>query len=194
MKDIARFVGQYARKPRELGAFAPSSKYLARSMVEWIDWPNVRYVAEFGPGTGAFTGTIIDSLAPGAKFFAIELNPQFAKVVRERYPQADIVEDSVTNVAQHCRDRGIEALDAVLCGLPWASFSESLQDALLDAMLSVLRPGGQFVTFAYPMGLALPSGRRFRRKLSERFVTVEKSPTTIRNLPPAFNYRCRLAG
>ena len=193
MKDIARFVGQYARRPRQLGALAPSSKYLAQSMVEWIDWPQVKNVAEFGPGTGAFTGTIIESLAPGAKFFAVELNPHFAKVVRERYPDADIIEDSVTNVARHCRERGIDSLDAVLCGLPWASFSDPLQDELLDAMLSVLRPGGQFVTFAYPLGLALPSGRRFRRKLSEHFVTVEKSPTTIRNLPPAFNYRCRRA-
>jgi phospholipid N-methyltransferase len=191
VKDVLRFLGQYAKTPTVLGAVAPSSKYLARSMVEWIDWPTARHVVEFGPGTGAFTGAILERLAPQAQFFAIEINPRFAAVVRERHPQAEVIEDSVTNVVDICRKRNVDTVDAVLCGLPWASFSDVLQSEILAGLNAVLKPGGQFVTFAYTVGLALPAGRRFRDKLKESFSSVERSRTTMRNLPPAFVYRCR---
>jgi phospholipid N-methyltransferase len=81
-------------------------------------------------------------------------------------------------------------VDAVICGLPWASFPESLQQEIMEAMLQVLRPGGQFATFAYWQGLMLPAGLRFARRLRATFSTVERSPTAWRNLPPAFVYRC----
>lgn len=191
MKDYLQFLGQYAKTPTVLGAIAPSSRYLAESMVQWIDWPSAQNVAEFGPGVGAFTGAILRRLKPGARFVAIEINPRFARAVRDRHPEAEVVVDSVVNVEEICRQRDMTPLDAVLCGLPWASFSDSLQSEILSSLMKVLRPGGQFVTFAYTIGLALPAGRRFRRKLHDTFASVERSRTTIRNLPPAFVYRCR---
>jgi phospholipid N-methyltransferase len=90
-----------------------------------------------------------------------------------------------------CNERGIDQVDAIVCGLPWSIFSPALQTELLEATLSVLRPGGQFTTFAYLQGLMLPTGRRFRDRLHECFSSVERSPTVWRNFPPAFVYRCR---
>ena len=58
-------------------------------------------------------------------------------------------------------------------------------------MMAVLRPGGQFATFAYLQGLLLPAARRFRANLGRSFSQVERSPTAWTNLPPAFVYRCR---
>ena len=84
----------------------------------------------------------------------------------------------------------MDQIDAVLCGLPWASFPESLQREIMEAMLSMLAPGGKFATFAYWQGVILPAGMRFSRLLSETFSSVERSPTVWRNLPPAFVYRC----
>jgi phospholipid N-methyltransferase len=81
-------------------------------------------------------------------------------------------------------------LDAVVSGLPWASFPESLQIEILDSMMQVLRPGGQFATFAYLQGLLLPAAKRFRKQLDKYFSKIELSPTVWRNLPPAFVYRC----
>ena len=81
-------------------------------------------------------------------------------------------------------------VDAVVCGLPWASFPRSLQDEIMDAMLEVLVPDGRFATFAYWQGVVLPPGIRFGRLLKERFRMVERSTTVWRNLPPAFVYRC----
>lgn len=160
-------------------------------MVEEIDWKNARGVVEYGPGTGVFTAEILARLDPAAKFFAIERSPALCQLVRQRCPQATVLEETVENVERLCAQQGIETVDAVICGLPWASFPEALQTACLDAMLRVLRPGGQFATFAYWQGLLLPAGRRFRDRLHDRFSEVKTSPTAWRNLPPAFVYRCR---
>ncbi len=60
----------------------------------------------------------------------------------------------------------------------------------MDAMFAVLAPGGQFATFAYWQGVALPSGKRFARLLDQRFSSVGRSRTVWKNMPPAFVYRC----
>ncbi len=190
MREQLLFLKTFLRHPTQVGAIAPSSEGLVKMMVDGIDWSAARGVVEYGPGTGVFTAGIVNRMEPGTTFFAIERSPSLVQATRQRCPGADIVEDSVTNVRQRCAERGLHQVDAIVCGLPWASFSQSLQQEIMDAMFSVLKPGGQFATFAYLQGLALPAGRRFARHLSANFSVVQKSPTVWRNLPPAFVYRC----
>ena len=102
-----------------------------------------------------------------------------------------VYHDSVGNVAQLCQQEGIDKLDAIICGLPWAAFSDLDQTQFLEATGRVLRRGGQFATFAYLQGLLLPAGQRFKRKLGEHFREIQRSRTVWANLPPAFVYRCR---
>lgn len=184
------FLKSFLRRPGQVGAIAPSSSHLVSEMVAWFDWENVRSVVEYGPGTGVFTKAILERLHPEAKFFAIERSPELCQFLRGRFPAADICEDSVENVAELCQQRSIPQVDAIICGLPWASFPESLQDRCLSAMKEVLVPGGQFATFAYWQGLLLPAAHRFRGKLDQYFEQITTSKTVWRNLPPAFIYRC----
>lgn len=186
-----KFVRQFALHPNSVGAVAPSSRALAVRMVSWMDWDAIANVVEYGPGTGPFTAQILDRLQPGGTFFTVEQNADFARQMQEHFPEVTTFCDSVENVRSLCRQVGIDEVDAVVCGLPWAAFSEDLQDRLLDAMLEVLSENGSFATFAYLQGLLLPAGQRFRRKLDERFSSVRKSPVVWRNLPPAFVYQCR---
>lgn len=159
-------------------------------MVDWFDWESARGVVEYGPGTGVFTEGIVKRLHQDAKFFAIERSAELAAVTRERCPGTTVHEQSAAEVGSLCQDEGIEQVDAIICGLPWASFPESLQASILDATLDILRPGGQFATFAYWQGVVLPAGMRFSQRLSASFETVHRSPTVWRNFPPAFVYRC----
>lgn len=161
-------------------------------MVDWFDWDEIRSVVEFGPGTGVFTSSIVRHCHPDAKFFAVERSAEMAEIARLRCPDATIFEDSATNLVQLCDQIGIDQIDAVICGLPWASFPETLQQEIMDTMISRMRPGAKFATFAYWQGVVLPAGRRFSRRLRSSFETVERSPTVWRNLPPAFVYRCTL--
>ena len=51
------------RDPRLVGAVAPSSRFLARKMLEGLDLKSGMRIVEFGPGTGSFTGELFHRLA-----------------------------------------------------------------------------------------------------------------------------------
>jgi phosphatidylethanolamine/phosphatidyl-N-methylethanolamine N-methyltransferase len=184
------FLKEFVAKPHEIGAIAPSSPALSRAVVSSIDWNEVGIVVEYGPGVGPITAEILKR-ADGKDFFAIELNETNAELFSARFPQVPLYRDSVANVVQIAAAHGVDHVDCVVSGLPWANFSDTVQDELLDAMFDVLPEKGQFATFAYMHGLALPSGRRFKEKLGTRFRSVERSGVVWRNTPPAVVYHCR---
>ncbi len=188
---VTRFLREYFLKPGTIGAVVPSSKALAAEMVDWLELDAATAVLEYGPGTGPFTETLLPRLAPQCRFVMIELNPVFVELLREKFPGRTIVQDSVAHARKICDQHGIGYADCILSGLPWASFPEALQRDCLDAMMNVLRPGGQFVTFAYLPALVTPAARRFRKMLRVYFSSVSPSRTIWNNLPPAFVYRCR---
>ena len=190
VREYGRFVCEFLLHPVRVGAIAPSSRRLAVRMVQWIDWESAGTVVEFGPGTGVFTAQILQRKQPGKKFFAVELNSQFAATLKSRFPDATILQDSVAAIEELCRQQGVSEVDAIVCGLPWAAFSDRDQTAYLDALIKVLKPGGHFATFAYLPGMVLPAAHRFRRKLRNVFGEVRVSPTVWLNFPPAFVYWC----
>ncbi len=189
-KHKYRFIKEFITQPFVIGAVAPSSKHLAKKMVEGVDLQNAKAVVEFGPGTGSFTDYILPLLNPNCRFFAIELNPTMADLWRSRHPGRTLHQSSVKDVDVLCAQEGIEQVDVIFSGLPWASFGDRLQKDTLDATLRVLKPGGQLITFGYRVGTLLPKGRRFYRRLPKYFSRVERSEYVWRNLPPAFVVRC----
>jgi phosphatidylethanolamine/phosphatidyl-N-methylethanolamine N-methyltransferase len=148
-------------------------------------------VLEYGPGTGVFTDYILRETRPGVKFAAIELNPRFAEIFKQRYPQVRLFEESVANVRAICDRAQISSVDCIISGLPWATFSHSMQIEFLDEMMRVLKPGGRFATFGYVHALGLPPAKSFANLLPKYFRSVSKSRIVWLNLPPAFVYRCR---
>ena len=166
-RDYTKFISEMVCHPKAVGAIAPSSSNLAKHLVDSVDWPNTSTVVEYGPGTGVITEQILSQLPPDTTFLAIEISARFAEMLRTRFPGVRICEGSVGMVRDHCEANGVEQVDAIVSGLPWAVFSDEDQTNYLDATMEVLRPGGQFITFGYLQGLLLPAGRRFRRKLQE---------------------------
>ncbi len=181
-----------------VGAVAPSSKHLAAAMLESVEFKPGLRLAEYGPGTGPFTEAILSRIdrvkvSPGddrIRFFAVERNEDLAKGLAERFPSLPLIVDSVEHIDRVCREQGVDQLDAIVSGLPWASFPEDLQRRILDATMKVLRPGGQLITFGYQIGLFTSAGRRFGRLLPEYFSSITRSRLVWRNVPPAFVLRC----
>jgi phospholipid N-methyltransferase len=97
----------------------------------------------------------------------------------------------VANVRAICDRARISSVDCIVSGLPWATFSHSMQIEFLDEMMRVLKPGGRFATFGYVHGLALPPAKWFANLLPKYFSRISKSRIVWLNLPPAFVYRCR---
>jgi len=191
------FVMAFIRKPTTMGAVLPSGERLCRAMVDTIDLKRTTNVIEYGPGTGVVTKVMCERLLPHNRFFAIEIEPKMVGVLRRRFPNQTIVEGSCEDVEQICKQQGFGTLadgggvDAIVSGLPWASFPEPLQRGILSATMKVLKPGGTLVTFGYSIGRLTPAGRRFARLLPEYFSTVSRSRVVWQNVPPAFLLQCR---
>ena len=46
MGDTLTFLKNFVRHPTQVGAIAPSSPGLVRTMVDWFDWENARNVIQ----------------------------------------------------------------------------------------------------------------------------------------------------
>ena len=191
MSRFGAIFREFLRAPNKIGAVAGSSSILANCMLDEVDWRVAKNIVEYGPGTGAITRHIVSRLSSEQRFFAVELNDRFVPVLSQHCPTVKIRIGSVGDIRSICDTEGMDAVDAIISGLPWTAFTDELQNELLDAMFSVLSEQGQFITFAYLHGLPLQSARRFRSVLEDRFASVTISPIIWRNLPPAIFYSCR---
>lgn len=186
------FFKRFVQKPMEIGAICPSSSCLAKTIVSDIAIEDAMNIVEIGPGTGAFTTAILDNMHNDASFFVIELNEGLHKNFQKQFPNVKSYNKCASELAGIMKkEEKIDSIDAVISGLPWASFSESLQIKILDSIYESLEPGGAFVTFAYLQGFLLKGAHSFRALLKKKFVKVEISRIVWCNLPPAFVYRCR---
>lgn len=182
---------EFLKSPNKVGAIAPSSPYLANAMLDQLHWDKLTNVVEYGPGTGAISKHLLKRVGDHQKLFAVELNASFVPVLNQKLPTLKVFNESVSDIRRICDREGVDWVDGIISGLPWTVFPEPLQEELLNATLSVLAEGGQFVTFAYFHGLPLQNARRFRKRLKETFSTVTISQVVWRNFPPAIFYSCR---
>lgn len=186
-----RFLKAFLRSPGSVGALWPSSPFLAKAMVRASGIHQAENVLELGPGTGAFTGEILSSLPHGAIFSAVEIDPELARALAEKFARARVIAGCATRLGEHLATEKLAAPDAILSGLPWAAFDERLQTDILKQIRAVLRENGVFSTFAYYGPHRLKAGKAFRRNLEKNFSKIQRSPVVLRNFPPAFIYTCR---
>lgn len=184
------FLREFFRAPHKIGAVAPSGSMLAGEIVRLANVAQSSVIVEYGAGTGAFTEEILRQKSPDASFLAIESNPCMVEILKQRFPDLTVLQNCVEETPRLLQQFRLVHADCIVSGLPWSSFSDDLQDRLLGATLAALRPGGVFATFAYPHGLLLPGGLRFRKKIKELFESVSISRVIWNNLPPAIIYQC----
>jgi phospholipid N-methyltransferase len=153
--------------------------------------PGTRLV-EFGPGTGPITDEIARVLPAPSDYVGIERDAQFVRILQKRFPGlrfhcglAQCVEEILA------ADPG-GPVDAIISGLPFASFPERLQDSIIAAIATVLEPGGLFRTFQYVHAFLLPPAKRFRSRMDRTFGVHRCSRPVLRNVPPAFVLSWRL--
>lgn len=190
LAERLQFLGSFLCHPLSVGALVPSSRRLARAVVDGCDLRHAETVVELGAGTGVLTRLILERLNPGATFLAMELDERNARGLRRRLPNLDVCQDSAARLRAHLRRRGRPTADCIISALPWGNMSRRTQDRILAAVFASLRPGGLFATYAYLHAQWLPGSRQFKRRLSTRFDRVSTTPIIWRNLPPAFVYHC----
>lgn len=188
--SLLDFTRQTLKTPASIGAIAPSSKYVAKSVVSLANLDQARTVVELGPGTGVFTEQIVSMLGRDTTFFALELNQVFVQATKKRCPQAQVYHDTAQSIEQYLNKHDVDQCDCIVSSLPWTIFDPVEQDRLLEMLSSVLAPGGCFVSIVYLGAKTRRRGRHFISSLPRHFNTVYKTKTVWQNLPPTQIYRC----
>lgn len=189
--ESALFLGQFFRSPSVIGAVAPSSSSLAAAITVGLPEGGDPVVVELGPGTGAFSTAIQRRLDGRGRHLAVEVNPMMARTLTARCTGVELIEGDAAELPDLLAGHGAAAADVVISGLPWAVFADEHQQAVLDGVRAVLRPGGVFATFAYAHARVLSPARGFRRRLAATFEEVVAGRTVWRNLPPALVLHAR---
>jgi phosphatidylethanolamine/phosphatidyl-N-methylethanolamine N-methyltransferase len=179
MSDLALFLRQFVRSPRQVSALAPSSQALARAMAAEVG-AETGPVVEFGPGTGRITEAILARGVAPDDLTLIEMNPDFAGALAIRLPGVAVHVAGAQEVAGYVAPN----VGAVLSGLPLLSMPHPLRRAIVEAAFAVLRPGGKFVQFTYGARPPLPA--EMMRDLGLQ--ATEAGPRIWANLPPAQVY------
>lgn len=182
------FFRETLRNYRQTGAVMPSSPHLAKKIVATARMETRAAVVEIGPGTGVFTEELLRVKSPATELCLVEKNPAFASLLRERFPGLPVFAGCASELGSFLETRGLDGVDAVVSGLPWAAMPVGVQELLLREIFRVLRPGGMFVTFAYFGPHLLPAGRSFRLRMEALFPSVGKTGVVFNNIPPAFVY------
>ena len=184
--DSIRFLAAMLRSPARVGAIAPSSAALARTMIRGIDLTNGHAVLELGPGTGPITRALHAALADPSVYLGIERDGAFVELLRNRLPRMRVVEGSAERAVYHLREAGHERVGAIISGLPFASLPAGVQDGVVEALGTLMGPSTVFRTFQYVHAWPLPSAVRFRQRMCESFGPCRISRPVLRNVPPAF--------
>jgi phosphatidylethanolamine/phosphatidyl-N-methylethanolamine N-methyltransferase len=191
--DHLLFLNHFRKSPRTVGAIAPSSRALARTMLDGLSLqvdPPVR-VVELGPGTGAVTGEIARRLPDDAVCLAIDVDPIFSARVGAKWPRIDSVCDRAERLVEISRARGILPVDHIVSGLPFASLPAASAQAIVEAIVASLRAGGTFTTFQYAHAYSFPSAVTVRRTLTQEMGSTPSHKVVLGNLPPALVLRWR---
>jgi phosphatidylethanolamine/phosphatidyl-N-methylethanolamine N-methyltransferase len=177
LDDEVRFLRSWIEKPLHMGAVMPSSKLLARTMAQYVDVNSKGPVIELGPGTGAITNALIEHGVDQKRLVLVEYNPGFCALLRDRYPQAKVVQGDAYALRASL-DKVLDApASAVVSGLPLVTKPMLTRLKLIRDAFVALAPGAPFVQFTYSVAPPIPK--------SLPGVSTEASERIWMNLPPA---------
>lgn len=182
---IVKFLIEYFKSPRTVGAVAPSSERLAEKMVKDIDFENAKCIVEYGPGTGVITDKLVEGKRRDTMLLLLEYNKEFCKQLEERYNGYDniiLINDSAENIDKYLQHYNINKVDYVVSGLPFASLPKNVSNKILRKTRSILKKDGMFITFQYTLLKKEFIAGYFKKIDLERVVL---------NVPPAYVLKCQ---
>ncbi|MDO7904791.1 methyltransferase domain-containing protein [Paenibacillus sp. JX-17] len=178
------FLKSFLRNPKNVGSIIPSSRFLARKMVDQAPWPEMEAVAELGSGTGAITRFIYNQVQDSTKVLLFEMDETMRTNLQASYSTHSNFScyPNATQLVKNMKWEGIQQLDCIFSGLPFFNFELEFREILVDQIYKALKPGGLFIAFQYSLQM---------KKALSKYFTIEKIDWVPLNTPPAFVYVCR---
>jgi phosphatidylethanolamine/phosphatidyl-N-methylethanolamine N-methyltransferase len=181
LSDTTLFLQEWLVNPQRTGSVVPSSRQLAAAMARWLPRDPESFVLELGPGTGAVTAALLKRGLREDRLIAIDNNPNLTKLLRKRFPQAQII----TGDAWHMDTLlgslrvPVESVGAVISSLPLLNFPVDQAEALAQKIRTVLEPQGNWVQYSYRIDKLRPRGASSFRLHASKIVWLNFPPARV---------------
>ena len=170
------FIGIAFARPSTIGAILPSSRHLADAMARAA--AGAQRLVELGAGTGAITEALCRH-HPDVPTSAVEMEPQMARDLRERFPQVQVHAAAAHEVLPDLQCR--PGPTVLISSLPFRSLPPRLRlrSSLAIERFLIDHPARRLVQYTYLS--SVPFHTRLGASLRWRQLEV-----VWRNLPPAW--------
>jgi phospholipid N-methyltransferase len=176
------FLRGFLTRPKEVGSIIPSSRFMERRIVKTAELASAKLAVELGPGTGGTTRALLRNMAPDAILVAIEINPDFVRLLGEHIedPRLVVHHGSATQIREILEEHGLGEPDVILSGIPFSTMEKSLGTDILRSVRDSLAPGGRFVAYQF---------RDRVHTLGRGVFGQARIQTELLNVPPMRIYR-----
>src|SRR5882757_7289042 len=125
------FFREFVKNCQNTGSVVPSSEALARHMMKAARVADAGNLLELGPGTGAFTREIQQTLPQNASYLGLDMNPAFVASLKSQFPAMHFEQAAAQDFDYSSYMSG-GGFDTIVSGLPWAALPAAVQNALLE--------------------------------------------------------------
>jgi phosphatidylethanolamine/phosphatidyl-N-methylethanolamine N-methyltransferase len=175
------FFGEFLKHPLQVASIIPSSRCVERRIVETAGVDFAKSIIELGPGTGGTTRAILNAMAPQAKLLSIEINPRLYDLVNRIRDERFIAHHgNAENLLEIISAYRVEVPEVFISGIPFSTISHSSGSKILEAISSVLAPGGRFVAYQVSSHVA---------SVCRPFLGTAQVEVQLFNIPPLRIYR-----
>ena len=174
----------YLRHPLQLGALFPSSSALGSLMVKHINPDIMGRILEIGSGTGPITRALLRIGIPEEKLVLVEQAPNFAKMLKDSFPNATVICGDAKDIIKTLQPLGIEEFDEIVSGVPLNAMGYDLRRIICNESFKLLKSGGSFVQVSYFPWCSIPKDILTAHSAKKIYCGI-----ALRNIPPAFVWR-----
>lgn len=195
------FMSAHKHNPlRLVGAFAPSTSYLADVMTKMVDAPHVSNILEVGAGTGAITKTLAQKMRPPQSADIVEIFPTLFSLLQKRFGAMPAMRIHCSDIMHFQPERSYEL---IISSLPLNAFMPELTQAVIDHLITLAKPGCYVSFFEYRilqgfMPWVMPAKKfaqfQASRAIIEQFIKRYRfdESKVYRNFPPAVVHHLRI--
>lgn len=176
------YVRKLLRHGLAVAAMKPASRALAAAHCSHIDPARPQVIVEVGAGTGAVTAAALQRMHPGGRLIAVEIDQEFAAILRRRCPRATVLACDARDLSQRLTELGVDRIDLMISCIALPYVPRAVNEAIFGCLARL----GADAWFTQQTLVPLVYRRMYHRLFDEvRFRLV------LANLPPGGVYHCR---